>query len=143
MKMKIASGLAGLTLAATALFGSYPAQAATDASVAVGETGSVSQQALNPLREPVPECGDQVQLVRNNDQIRAVGVGVTVFPPSYPYGLITVYGPSGSQLAQGNASNSGGANLPFTAVSGGSATYRVVLSNAENTISLCAGYYSI
>jgi hypothetical protein len=141
MKTRIGSGLVGLTMVAVAIFGAYPAQASTSASVVVGGASSASQLTVVPFREPVPACGDQVQLVRNGSQIRAVGVGVTVFPPSYPYGLITVYGPNGAQLAQGNASNSGGANVPFTAVSSGTATYRVVISNSANTYSYCAGYY--
>lgn len=142
MKARIASGLVGLTMVAAAIFGAYPAQASTNASVVVGGSSSASQLTVVPFREPTPLCGDQVQLVRNGSQIRAVGVGVTVFPPSYPYGLITVYGPNGNQLAQGNASNSGGANVPFTAVSSGTAQYRVVLSNSANTYSFCAGYYT-
>lgn len=141
MKARIASGLVGLTIVAVAVFSAYPAQASTSASV-VGGASSASQLTIVPFREPTPACGDQVQLVRNGTQIRAVGVGVTVFPPSYPYGLINVYGPNGSLLAQGNASNSGGANVPFTAVSTGKSTYRGVLSNPANTYSYCAGYYS-
>lgn len=89
MKTRIASGLVGLAVAATALFGAYPAQASTSTSV-VGVQASASQLAIVPFREPVPACDDQIQLVRNNNQIRAVGVDVRVFPPSYPYGLITV-----------------------------------------------------
>lgn len=141
MKTRIASGLLGLTMVTVAVFSAYPAQASMSASV-VGGASSASQLTVVPFRELTPACGDQVQLVRNGSQIRAVGVGVTVFPPSYPYGLITVYGPNGSQLAQGNASNSVGANVPFTAVSTGKETYRVVLSNPANTYSYCAGYYS-
>lgn len=135
MKVKFATPALAIAVVATALFGSYPAHAATTASP-VTATSAASPQGDEAKLAPPPACSGLV-LSRSGRDIRVSG-SVTGFPAGVNYGLSTTYEANGASHGGYNASRSGGVNYQFTSGSTSVQTFRVVISSTDYSTTYCA-----
>ena len=137
MKLNFATRALGVVVVATALLGSYPAQAATTAlPVAATSSTAASSQLDDANREPAPPCSGLV-LIRTGRDIRVSG-SVSGFPQGINYGVSATYEANGAFHGYYNASRSGGVNYTFTSGSTSVQTFRVVISSSDASTTYCA-----